>query len=205
GGPAPPPPRPAFALDDVPYAYLCLAALALVWVIDRRVTASKAGRAIRALRDSERVAASWGINVTGYKLLAFVISGAVAGLAGALFASIEQIVSNLTFSFTLSLTFLFMAVIGGVGSRIGVVIGAALIGSMPFVLDRVSENNPGFPVDGSAATVVTALLLLLVLVRFPGGIAQLLGGVVRWCSFRPWKATNRAAAPTPTGGDRGRP
>ncbi|MEX1177585.1 MAG: branched-chain amino acid ABC transporter permease [Nitriliruptor sp.] len=205
GGAGMPAPRPAFATGDRAYAYLCLAALVAVWLLDRRVTTSKVGRAIRALRDSERVAASWGINVTRYKLLAFVLSGSIAGLAGALFASIEQIVSNLTFSFTLSLTFLFMAVIGGVGSRVGVVIGAALIGAMPFVLDRAAETNPGFPVDGSAAVVLTALLLLLVLVRFPGGIAQLLGGVVRWCSFRPWKAAGRDSAPTPTGGDSGRP
>lgn len=206
GGAGMPAPRPAFATGDVPYAYLCLGALAVVWIIDRRVTASKAGRAIRALRDSERVAASWGINVTGYKLLAFVLSGSIAGLAGALFASIEEIVSNLTFSFTLSLTFLFMAVIGGVGSRIGVVVGAALLGSMPFVLDRLAQNNPGFPVDGSAAQLLSALLLLLVLVFFPGGIAQLFASVVRWCSFRPWKASGRdSSATTHTGGDSGRP
>lgn len=205
GGAGMPAPRPAFATGDVPYAYLCLAALALVWIVDRRVTASKAGRAIRALRDSERVAASWGINVTAYKLLAFVLSGSIAGLAGALFASIEEIVSNLTFGFTLSLTFLFMAVIGGVGSRIGVVIGAALLSSLPFVLDRLAQDNPGFPVDGSAAGLLSALLLLLVLVFFPGGIAQLLGPIVRWCSFRPWKASGREAGLTHTGGDSGRP
>jgi branched-chain amino acid transport system permease protein len=206
GGAGMPAPRPLFATGDVPYAYLCIGALALVWILDRRVTASKAGRAIRALRDSERVAASWGINVTGYKLLAFVLSGSIAGLAGALFASIEEIVSNLTFGFTLSLTFLFMAVIGGVGSRVGVVIGAVLLTSMPFVLDRLAQNNPGFPVDGSAAQLLSALLLLLVLVFFPGGIAQLLAPVVRWCSFRPWKASRSdAGATTHTGGDRGRP
>jgi branched-chain amino acid transport system permease protein len=207
GGAGMPAPRPDFAMDDVSYAYVCIAALALVWVVDRRVTASKAGRAIRALRDSERVAASWGINVTGYKLLAFVISGAMAGLAGALFASIEEIVSNLTFDFTLSLVFLFMAVIGGVGSRIGVVIGAVLLASMSNILDALSTATGGaFPIDGSAAGLFSALLLLLVLVFFPGGIAQLIAPVVRWCSFKPWKASRSdASAVTHTGGDSGRP
>lgn len=207
GGAGMPAPRPAFAIDDVPYAYLCIAALAAVWILDRRVTASKAGRAIRALRDSERVAASWGINVTGYKLLAFVLSGSIAGLAGALFASIEEIVSNLTFGFTLSLTFLFMAVIGGVGSRAGVVIGAVLLASMPYLLDGLHQATAGsFPVDGSASQLLSALLLLLVLVFFPGGIAQLLGPVIRWCSFRPWRASGRDShTTTHTGGDSGRP
>ena len=120
GGAGMPAARPeAIGLNDVAYAYICIAALVLVWILDWRLTSSKAGRAIQAIRDSEKVAASWGINVTGYKLLAFVISGALAGLAGGLFASIEQIVSNLTFTFTLSLTFLLMVVIGGVGSRLG--------------------------------------------------------------------------------------
>lgn len=210
GGAGMPAPRPVFAVGDVSYAYLCLGALALVWVVDRRVTGSKAGRAIRALRDSERVAASWGINVTAYKLLAFVLSGSIAGLAGALFASIEEIVSNLTFGFMLSLTFLFMAVIGGVGSRVGVVIGAVVLGSMSTVLDGLSLATQdwavSFPLDGSASQLLSALLLLAVLVLFPGGIAQLIAPLVRWCSFRPWRATRAdAATTTHTGGDRGRP
>lgn len=211
GGAGMPAPRPGFATGDVPYAYLCIAALAVVWVLDRRLTATRAGRAIRALRDSERVASSWGIHVTAYKLLAFVISGAIAGLAGALFASIEGIVSNLTFGFTLSLTFLFMAVIGGVGSRVGVVIAAIVLTPMSFVLDAVHRAGEGtgwqLPIDGSATQVVQGVLLLLVLIFFPGGIAQLLGGLIRWCSFRRWRAAprDRASAAPHTGGDRGRP
>lgn len=207
GGAGMPAPRPAFAQGDVAYVYVCYAALALVWLLDVRVTSSKAGRAIKALRDSERVAASWGIDVTGYKLLAFVLSGSIAGLAGALFASIEQIVSNLTFSFTLSLTFVFMAVLGGVGSRVGVVLGAVVIAPMPFVLDRIQELNPGFPVDGSATQLITALLLLVVLLSFRGGIAQILAPVIRWCSFKRWRRGDRDAAPAAMsgGGDSGRP
>jgi branched-chain amino acid transport system permease protein len=192
--------RPAWAMGDLAYAYLCFAGLALVWVLDWRLTASKAGRAVRALRDSERVAASWGINVTGYKLLAFVFSGAVAGLAGALFASIEQIVSPITFDFRLSLLFLIIVVVGGIGSRIGVVIGTIIIYPMANVLDFANERG-WFPVDGTAAQVISAALLLLVLVRYPGGIAQLLAPVIRWCSFKPWRSRHDGAgAATSHGG-----
>jgi branched-chain amino acid transport system permease protein len=186
--------RPAFAMGDLAYVYLCFAGLALVWVLDWRLTASKAGRAVRALRDSEKVASSWGINVTGYKLFAFVFSGAVAGLAGALFASIEQIVSPLTFSFRLSLLFLIIVVVGGIGSRIGVVLGTVLIYPMANVLDAAAERWSAFPVDGTAAQVISAALLLLVLIRYPGGIAQLLDPVVRWCSFKPWGSRHEGAA-----------
>lgn len=198
--------RPEFAANsDIIYAYVCFAALALVWIVDWRLTSSKAGRAIRALRDSEKVAASWGISVTRYKLLAFVLSGMVAGLAGALFASIETVISDATYDFVLSITFVFMVVVGGVGSRIGTVVGAAIFGSMTFVLDALAEAGRS-PVDGTAAQVVGALLLLVVLVRFPGGIAQLLAPVIRWCSFRRWRATSQATGPgAHTGGADVRP
>lgn len=191
GGAGMPADRPSWATGDEAYAYVCLGALALVWVLDWRLTSSRAGRAIQALRDSEKVAASWGINVTAHKLLAFVISGAIAGLAGGLFAGIEQLVSPITFGFQLSLLFLFMAVIGGAGSRPGVVVGAVLLGILPFFLD-VAEANWGLPLDGSAAGLVGALLVLIVLLWVRGGIAQLLGGVFRWLSFRPFRASGGA-------------
>lgn len=192
--------RPAWASGDLAYAYVCYAGLAVAWLLDWRLTSSKAGRAIRALRDSERVAASWGIDVTRYKLLAFVTSGAVAGLAGALFASITEIVSPITFSFMLSLSFLMMVVVGGIGSRIGVVLGAGLFTALPNVLDALAEKYAAFPLDGSAAQVLGAVLLLAVLVRFPGGIAQLLAPVIRWCTFRPFRSRDGATASGSHGG-----
>lgn len=186
GGAGMPADRPELiGLNDVAYAYICIGALVLVWLLDWALTSSKAGRAIQAIRDSERVAASWGINVTGYKLLAFVLSGALAGLAGGLFASIEQIVSNLTFTFTLSLTFLLMVVIGGIGSRLGVVLGAVLLSSMAFFLDLLADLIPGFPLNASAEGLVGALLLVAVLLFFPGGLAQLIAPLRRRLSLRP--------------------
>lgn len=184
GGAGMPADRPAWATGDLAYAYVCLGALAIVWVLDWRLTSSRPGRAIQALRDSEKVAASWGINVTGYKLLAFIISGAMAGLAGGLFASIEQLVSPITFSFQLSLLFLFMAVLGGAGSRPGVAVGAIILGFLPFFLDLAADQ--GFPLDGSAAGLLGALLVIGVLLWVPGGIAQLLRGPIRWLSFKPF-------------------
>ena len=128
-------PRPGFASGDVAYAYLCLAGLLLAWAFDWRLTASRAGRAIEALRDDERVAASWGINVKGFKLLAFALSGGVAALAGALFAGIEQIVSPITFGLSLALTFVLMTVVGGLRSRPGVVVGGVVFAVLPTVLE----------------------------------------------------------------------
>lgn len=204
GGAGQPAARPSFALDDLRYAYFCFAVLALCMAFDWRLVSTKAGRAIQALRDDERVAASWGINVTGYKLLAFVISGMLCGLAGALFASIEQIVSKEDFGLALSITFLLMTVVGGAGSRWGVVMGGILFAVLPTLLDRAHENFHVFPFTALKATwepAIGALLLILTLVQFPGGIAQQLGHLLRWLGLE--KSEPEEAASAPAGGSVG--
>lgn len=175
GGAGQPAPRPSWFQTDHRYAYFCIGMLVLAIVFDWRFVSSRAGRAIQALRDDERVAASWGINVTGYKLAAFVTSGVLAGLAGALFASTEQIVSKEDFGLSLSITFLLMTVVGGIGSRLGVVAGGVLFATLPTLLDRAHENWHVFPFTSIGATwepAIGALLLLLTLTAFPGGLAQ---------------------------------
>jgi branched-chain amino acid transport system permease protein len=167
--------RPSMFTSDHRYAAFCIGILALAMVFDWRLVSSRAGRAIQALRDDERVAASWGISVTGYKLMAFVISGVLAGIAGALFASTEQIVSKEDFALSLSITFLLMTVVGGVGNRWGVVAGGVLFATLPTLLDRAHENFTFFPFTSLKATwepAIGALLLILTLTSFPGGMAQ---------------------------------
>jgi branched-chain amino acid transport system permease protein len=77
------------------------------------------GRALLALKENERVAEAFGINVTVYKLIAFVLSGSLAGVAGALLAYRVGIVTASGFGFDLALTFVLMTVVGGLGSRLG--------------------------------------------------------------------------------------
>jgi branched-chain amino acid transport system permease protein len=159
-------------------------------LFDWRLTSTRPGRAIQALRDEERVAASWGIDVTGHKLLSFVISGGMAGMAGALFASIEQIVSKEDFGLSLSLTFLLMTVVGGAGHRAGVVQGGVLFAILPTLLDRAHENFHVFPFTALKATwepAIGAILLLLTLTMFPGGIAQQQWPLLRWLRGGPFQ------------------
>lgn len=194
GGAGQPAPRPAFAATDLSYAYLCLLVLALVVAFDWRLAASKAGRAIQALRDDERVAASWGINVTAYKLLAFVLSGIIAAVAGGLFASIEQIVAPTDFQFALSLTFLLMTVVGGAGNRWGVIQGGILFAVLPTLLTVAHEQLTFFPFTVITATfepVIAALLLLATLTLFPGGLVQSQQPVLRWLSFDRFRGAAR--------------
>lgn len=200
-------PRPGLFEGDIAFVYFCTAILGIVLVFDWRLTSTKAGRAIEALRDDERVAASWGINTTAFKLLAFVISGSIAGLAGALFAGIEQVVTPVDFSFTLALTFVLMTVVGGLGSRAGVVQGGILFAILPTLLDKAHANWGFFPFttfDALWEPLIGALLLILTLVSFPGGIAQQQEHLLRWLRFGPFRA-DPVVDPTLGGrsGDRG--
>ena len=184
-------PRPDLFSGDVAYAYFCIGILFIVLLFDWRLVSSRPGRAIQALRDDERVAASWGINVTGHKLLAFVISGTIAGIGGALFASIEQIVSKEDFGLSLSISFLLMTVVGGAGNRWGVVQGGVLFAVLPTLLDRAHSNWHIFPFTELTATwepAIGALLLLLTLTQFPGGIAQQEGALLSWLGGGPFKS-----------------
>jgi branched-chain amino acid transport system permease protein len=201
-------PRPDLFSGDVAYTYFCMAILAVIIVFDYRLLASRPGRAIQALRDDERVAASWGMNVTGHKLLAFVISGTIAGIGGALFASIEQIVSKEDFGLSLSISFLLMTVVGGAGHRWGVIQGGVLFAVLPTLLDRGHSNLHFFPFSSLTATwepAVGALLLLLTLTRFPGGIAQQEGALLSWLGGGPFKTDPDKYTPTQGGGMGARP
>lgn len=208
GGAGQPAARPSIAVGDVRYAYLCIAVLFVVVAFDWRLTSSRPGRAIQALRDDERVAASWGIDVTGHKLLAFVVSGGIAGIAGGLFASIEQTVSKEDFGLSLSITFLLMTVVGGAGSRAGVVQGGLLFAALPTLLDRAHENFHFFPFSELSATwepAIGAVLLLLTLTMFPGGIAQQQGPLLRWLGGGPFQRDPDAHVPAQGGGMGARP
>jgi len=198
GGAGQPAPRPSLFHTDVRYAYLCIGVLAVAMLFDWRLTASRGGRAIQALRDDERVAASWGIDVTGYKILAFVISGMMAGIAGALFASIEQVVTPADFGFALSLTFVLATVVGGAGNRWGVVQGGVLFAVLPTLIDRAHANFHIWPFTSISITLepaVEALLLILTLIFFPGGIAQQQRNLLSWLSFKRFRQPETGGGP----------
>ena len=125
---------------DVRYAWVALLFLAAVWVFDWRFTSSKGGRAVKALRDDPRVAASWGINVRAYTMLAFALSGAMAGIAGALLASTQSFVSPASFTLGTALTYVLMTTVGGVGSRPGVVIGGFVFAGLAPILTAMHDT-----------------------------------------------------------------
>jgi branched-chain amino acid transport system permease protein len=134
------------------------------WLLVR----GRVGRAFRAVRDSEVAAASSGVNLALYKTLAFAISGFYAGIAGSLFVLVSNwFVSPSTFGFDKSLLLVVGAVVGGLGSLVGLALGALFIQFMPTWADNLS-SAPGAP------SVFFGAAIVLVMILFPTGLGGLL-------------------------------
>ena len=140
-----------------------LLGLAIAWLIVR----GRFGRALRAIRDSEAAAASAGVNLPAYKTLAFALSGVYAGVAGSLFAIQTEIVNPLSFTVLLSILIVVGAVVGGLGSLPGLVLGALFIQYLPALAGHVSTRQ-GVPEFVYGAAIIVVIILL------PGGAGGLL-------------------------------
>jgi branched-chain amino acid transport system permease protein len=116
------------------YYYVVLVAVAFGILIMRRIKYSGIGRAWIAIRENELAAASSGIDVTRYKLYAFVFGTFWAGIAGILYAAKMQFVSPESFTFMESVLVLSMIILGGLGSVWGAVIGACILVILPELL-----------------------------------------------------------------------
>ena len=153
--------------DKAWYFILLIAALASL-LICINLLRSRTGRAWRAIRAHETVAEALGIDVAGYKLLAFVISSAMAAVAGALFAYYRRFVSVEAFSLFLSIQYVAMIIIGGMGSLLGALLGAVFVTIFPYVIEAGLLTLPGaqhyagilFAVNYAAFGAVMILFLL---------------------------------------------
>jgi branched-chain amino acid transport system permease protein len=180
-------PKPTAFTSDYRYYYLCLAVLAAVLYVDWRLTSTKTGRALLAIRQDPKVAASFGASLKRYTLIAFVISGIFASIAGALLAHNTTSVVSSQFEFRLALVFVIMTVVGGLRSRAGVVVGSAFFSLTGYLFDKLHLAGainaiPVLP-DLSAELaplVVGPLLLIFTLTRHPGGFGEMFGPLGRW-------------------------
>lgn len=167
-------PRPApfgTALRDPAQVYwLAAGCAALVFLGLRRLQRSRFGRALHAVRQNEDAARANGLRVTLLKSQCFVISAVCSGLAGALFAHHQRYLNPNDFTFWKSIEILIMVVIGGVGSLVGAVLGAAVVVLLPEWLRAIGDYR---------MLVFGALLVLLMLVG-DGGLAGLIGAGLRW-------------------------
>jgi branched-chain amino acid transport system permease protein len=152
------------------YYYVVLVAVALCYLVCLALVRSRVGRALVALRENETLAASVGIDVTHYLVLATVVSAAMAGLGGGLYAHYTRFVSPEVFLFTYTITMVIMVVAGGKGTLAGPIVGAVLFTALPEALRAATSWQWQMLLYG--------VLLVGILFFMPQGIVPSLQG--RW-------------------------
>ncbi len=176
------PPAQVFGItlnSETSYFYFVAIVAVIVYLGVNRLLDSELGRAWRAIRDNEVAAQVMGIDVARLKSLAFVISCAAAGLAGALYAPLVTFVSPSGFGFNESVALLTMALAGGLGWRFGPIFGVALLS---FAQQYLQALN-------SLQLVVYGVLLTAVILFMPQGIA---GGLTAAWQHLCWRRAHDA-------------
>ncbi len=116
-----------FGVNSTPYYYVAICLVALLIFVSIRLRDSRVGRAWMAIREDEIAAAAMGVNRTKFKLLAFAIGAAFAGMTGVFYVAKLQTATPEMFGFPVSVMILVMVVFGGIGSVWGVVLGAYIL------------------------------------------------------------------------------
>jgi branched-chain amino acid transport system permease protein len=154
--------------------------IVVVILLDRWLIRSWIGLAWAALREDEGAAGAMGIDVVRFKVLAFTLGSAIAGLAGSLYAHFLTFIMPVNFNFGQSIVILSMVVFGGIGTLRGPIVGAIVLGALPEISRPAMEYR----------TLLYGLLLLLLMRYQPDGI---LGE--RSLLARGWNALHGRAAP----------
>jgi len=168
------------------FYYFTLGVVVLVTLAYANLLRSRTGRAFMAIRDSEVSAKAMGIWVSYYKCIAFGLSCAVTGWAGALLAHYLSAFNHETFLILTSIQLLMMVVIGGLGSIHGAFFGAVVVGMLPALLSMLRETwDQWSGMSTSAAlpgleTALFATILVLVILLEPMGLYG------RWVKIRTW-------------------
>ena len=155
--------------DGRAWYFVLLLAAAFTLLICINLLRSRSGRAWRAVHARETVAEALGINIARYKLLAFVISSSMTSVAGCLFAYYRGFVSIEAFDLFLSIQYVAMIIIGGMGSLLGALLGAAFVTLFPYAIESLLKMLPNaqklagdiFAVNYATFGVVMILFLVL--------------------------------------------
>jgi len=166
------------------FYFLCVAIAAFTTWLSANVARSRFGRALIAVRDAEVAAEANGIFKPKMLIAIFLLAGACAAVAGGLFASLQTYITPDAFTFDLSVLFFIAILIGGRGSILGPLLGTMILTILPEIAAPLAAWS----------TFLYAVLLLLIVLVMPGGIAALLD----FRNRRPL-ASNRAIVPRPAG------
>jgi branched-chain amino acid transport system permease protein len=172
------------------YAVLVAAAAAAV-LLALNLLRTKTGRAWHAIRGKEAVAQALGINIPAYKLLAFVISATMTSVAGCLFAYYRGFVSAEAFSLFLTIQYVAMVIIGGMGSILGAVFGAIFVTLFPYGIERLVASVPTPAEWANSLFAVNyaafGLVMILFLVFEPQGLVGIWRRLQNWLLLWPFK------------------
>jgi ABC-type branched-subunit amino acid transport system ATPase component/ABC-type branched-subunit amino acid transport system permease subunit len=164
------------------FYYFCFGIAAVCTWMTMNIAASRFGRALTAIRDAEVAAEASGISKPGLLVTVFIFSGALASIAGGLFATLQSYITPDAFTIELSVLFFIGILIGGRGSILGPLLGTILLTVLPELAAPLVAWS----------TFLYAVLLLVIVLAMPGGIAELLDFKNR----RPLQS-NRAIIPRP--------
>jgi branched-chain amino acid transport system permease protein len=145
---------------DQRYYYLVLLSVLACYFVIARMADSRVGRAMKAVRDNQDTAEMMGVHAIRYKIMAFVVAGAFAGVAGALLAHLQTYISPENFTFLTSIDIIFMIVLGGLGSVPGSIVGAFVVTVGPEWLRFLKDYR----------LIVYSLIILVVLIFAPRGL-----------------------------------
>ena len=136
----------------------------------RRLDQSWFGRACRAVRDNPEAAAAMGVNVARTKVIVFTVTSALAGVAGMVYAFVDNTVNPPIFGLENAFLILFMVIVGGAGRHAGAIVGAILLFLMPFVLS---------PLIGHHHVLVFGVLVVAAILLYPRGVIGIYDSLVK--------------------------
>jgi len=143
------------------YTGVIAALVVLTYAVLKRLDASWFGRACRAVRDNPEAAAAMGVDVARTKVIAFTLTSALAGLAGMVYAFVDNTVNPPIFGIENAFLLLFMVIVGGAGRHAGAVIGAVLLFLLPFWLSSLVGHHHA---------LVFGVLVVAAILFQPGGL-----------------------------------
>jgi branched-chain amino acid transport system permease protein len=149
--------------SDLKMFYLIFAITIIMVVLAKNIIGSRVGRAFISIRDSEIAAKSVGVDVTAYKIIAFVLSAFYGGIAGGLYAALVMFISPDAFGVLESVIYITMIVVGGMGSILGAIIGGAVLSLLPELLRGLKEVQE----------FVFGAVLVISLIFLPNGLVGL--------------------------------
>ncbi len=160
-----------YTLDtDQKYYYMLLVLTAILAITAKRIISSKWGRVFQSIKDNPDAAEACGVNIAQIKILAFTLAAVYGCIGGALYSCLMGYISSNTFNQDLSINYLIMMMLGGIGSVAGNILGAGLVTILPEML-KVLENY---------YWLIFSIIMLIFAIFMPYGLVSVPGKIMRY-------------------------